>query len=67
MYEVGKAEEIPNAKGLALTITKNFTQFEEHLKHTQIELFHIKLNYMETHCYKPFKSIPPQVTIMMKQ
>ena len=31
MYETGRTEESPNAKGLALLINKNFTDYVEKL------------------------------------
>ena len=44
MYETGKTEENPNAKGLALLINKNFTDYVENFeKHS--ESSHAKLNY----------------------
>ena len=46
MYETGKTEESPNAKGLALRINKNFTDYVENFeKHRQ----NAKLNYTEKH------------------
>ena len=34
MYEAGKTEESPNAKGLALLINKNFTDYVENFEKT---------------------------------
>ena len=47
MYEAGKTDENPNAKGLALLINKNFIDCVENLKSIQTESSHSKLNYTE--------------------
>ena len=64
MYETGKTEESPNAKGLALLINKNFTDYAEN---TQTESSHAKLNYTEKHHHKSYKSMPQHATTTAKQ
>ena len=64
MYETGKTEENPKAKGLALLINKNFTDYVENI---QTESSHAKLNYTEKHHYKSCKSMPQQATTTTKQ
>ena len=59
-----KTGENPNAKGPALLINKNFTDYVENFeKHSS----HAKLNYTEKHHYKSYKSMPQHATTTMKQ
>ena len=67
MYETGKTEESPNAKGLALLINKNFTDYVENFEKIQTESSHAKLNYTEKHHYKSYKSMPQHATTTAKQ
>ena len=68
LYETGKTEESPNAKGLALLINKNFTDYVENLeKNIQTESSRAKLNYTEKHHYKSYKSMPQNETTTAKQ
>ena len=67
MYEEGKTEKNPNAKGLALLIHKNFTDYVENLKSNQTELSHVKFNCTEKHHYKSYKSMPVHATTTTKQ
>ena len=64
MYEAGKPEEYPNVKGLALIINKDFTDYVEK-KHTD-RIILCKIILQGKH-HKPHKSMPLQVTMMMKQ
>ena len=63
MYESGKIEESPNAKGLAFMISK--TSLCKKFEHSD-KIISCKIDYRETYHYKSDKSMPLHVTITTK-
>ena len=68
MYETGKTEENPNAKGLALLINKNFTDYVENFeKHSdRIISCKIKLHGKTSLQIIAYKSMPQHETTTTK-
>ena len=67
MYETGKTEESPNAKGLALLINKNFTDYVENFEKHSDRIISCKIKLHGKHHYKSYKSMPQHATTTVKQ
>ena len=58
MYEAGKTEENPNAKGSTLIVNKNCNDYTKKRKHSD-RIISGKINlHREMHRYKLHKSMP---------
>ena len=67
MYETGKTEKSPNAKGLALLINKNFTDYVENFEKHSDRIISCKIKlHGKKHHYKSYKSMPQHATTTVK-
>ena len=68
MYEAGKTEESLNAKGLALLINKNFTDYVENFEKHSDRIISCKIKlHGKNITNKSYKSMPQHATTTVKQ
>ena len=67
MYETGKTEESPNAKGLALLINKNFTDYVENFEKHSDRIISCKIKLHGKTSLQSYKSMPQHATTTVKQ
>ena len=67
MYEAGKTEENPNAKGLALLINKNSTDYVEKMEKHSDRIISCKIKLHGKTSLQSYKTMPLHATTTTKQ